>query len=687
MPAVPKDLTPTDLRDQVTPGQLSVRGGTVVYTLRRIVGEAERIELWTVPYTGGPARPLTGGTAQPLAGGPVRDTCPRIDRQGRRVGFLRSAGQAPAQLWVMDVDGGGAAAVTGFPRGVTDFDWAPDGSSVVVLAEDANSDTVIRSDIDPDDPSPTAIRLSRIDWRSDGDGDGGLRLYPRHLHAVPLDGRPSARLTTGPWSAARPRVDTDGAVYFLADPSPDADIDPAPQVHCLPGDGSTMRAITALPGGVTRFHLAADGLRILGYPSVGHPDAERPRWYRLPRRASGSEPAEFSEYDEVLAAGPFWTGLLGDETDLHEWHLALDDSADITTVSRDGSTVPVDLATGVALARPGTICGALASDGGARVAVLAAGVAPDSAAKSTSGAGDGAGAARPGWAPDLFALDESGPRRLTRHGAWLDGDGGPRSRRIEIAGPGGPITTFLLEPPESTPYRATILDLHGGPTGQWGAVPPVEAIILASAGYRVAMPNVRGSIDRGADWVAALAGAWGRVDVADVLAVLDALVDRGLAEEGQVGVLGLSYGGFLVQFLVGVTDRFAAAVAENGVANQVSAWAGSDLGPSYNRAAGLGDVLSPAGVAALWDASPLARVARIRTPLLLLQGQDDRTCPASDNEQLFVALRALHRPVEYVIYPEESHLMQATGRWDRRIDRHERVLAWFGTHLAASDAR
>ena len=81
------------------------------------------------------------------------------------------------------------------------------------------------------------------------------------------------------------------------------------------------------------------------------------------------------------------------------------------------------------------------------------------------------------------------------------------------------------------------------------------------------------------------------------------------------------------------------------------------------------------------DSSPLARVADITTPLLMLQSADDRTCPASDNEQLFVALRMLEREVEYVVYPEESHLMQATGRLDRRIDRHRRTVAWFDRHL------
>jgi dipeptidyl aminopeptidase/acylaminoacyl peptidase len=67
----------------------------------------------------------------------------------------------------------------------------------------------------------------------------------------------------------------------------------------------------------------------------------------------------------------------------------------------------------------------------------------------------------------------------------------------------------------------------------------------------------------------------------------------------------------------------------------------------------------------------------MRAPLLILQGEEDLRCAAADNEQLFVALRVLGREVEYVLYPETYHCLGVTGRPDRRIDRHERMLAWF----------
>ncbi len=84
----------------------------------------------------------------------------------------------------------------------------------------------------------------------------------------------------------------------------------------------------------------------------------------------------------------------------------------------------------------------------------------------------------------------------------------------------------------------------------------------------------------------------------------------------------------------------------------------------------------------LWASSPLSNVARMHTPLLMLQAEEDRVCPPADNEQLFSALRALEREVEYILYPEEHHEFKVYGRPDRRIDRHERMLAWFDRYLA-----
>ncbi len=268
--------------------------------------------------------------------------------------------------------------------------------------------------------------------------------------------------------------------------------------------------------------------------------------------------------------------------------------------------------------------------------------------------------------------------------AWQRGHVVPEMTRLDAPGDGGPIETWVASPPGAgSTALPTVVDVHGGPLGAWAPAPSLEVLILVSAGYRVVLPNIRGSATYGRDWIRPQLGDWGGVDAADVHCALDTVIAAGLADPERLGVLGLSYGGFMVHWLIGTSDRFRAAVSENGVANQLSAWANSDTGPEYCRTSLLGDPFTPEGVEKLWRQSPLRHVTSIRTPLLMLQAEADRRCPASDNEQLFIALRLLGREVEYVLYPDEFHEYATTGRPDRRIDRMTRMLDWFDRHLKA----
>ncbi|MGH2393078.1 MAG: alpha/beta hydrolase family protein, partial [Candidatus Limnocylindria bacterium] len=293
------------------------------------------------------------------------------------------------------------------------------------------------------------------------------------------------------------------------------------------------------------------------------------------------------------------------------------------------------------------------------------------------------GAAIDGRAADVYAVENGAMRAITREGSsWQRRFPRVELSEIELDGPAGPIHAWLASPAGAGRRKLpTILHVHGGPTGAWGPGGTLDAMALCATGYRVLMPNIRGSTTFGGPWVRALSARWGTVDAEDALAAVDAAVERGLADDQRLGLMGLSYGGFLTQWLIGVTDRFAAASSENGVTNQVSTWANSYFGVHYNRRAGLGDPLTDAGMRALWRSSPLRNAARIRTPLLMLQSEEDRICPAADNEQLFTALKVLDREVELILYPDEHHDMKSTGRPDRRIDRMERILAWFDRHL------
>jgi dienelactone hydrolase len=329
-----------------------------------------------------------------------------------------------------------------------------------------------------------------------------------------------------------------------------------------------------------------------------------------------------------------------------------------------------------------------ALDGPARLETLVEGdIVTHSLAVATSGPATGAIS----WlgtdgirAMELSTHAPAAPTRArtTIGSAWQWRHPMPVMTMTEAPGPGGPIETWIASPPDAPDGPiATIVDVHGGPLGAWAPAPHVEVILLVAAGYRVVLPNIRGSASYGRDWIRPQLGDWGGVDAADVHAALDHVIELGLADPDRLGVLGLSYGGFMVNWLVGTTDRFKAAVSENGVTNQISDWANSDSGPEYDRSGLLGDPFSPEGIEKLWRQSPLRNVTAIRTPLLMLQAEADLRCPPQDNEQLFIALRQLRRTVEYILYPHESHVYGNAGRPDRRIDRQTRMIAWFDCYL------
>ncbi|MFE5548906.1 S9 family peptidase [Streptomyces sp. NPDC056534] len=657
-PTSPQRLSPDALREQVAIGQVSLYSGAdgqglVVYTRREVRDGADRIDLWAVDYSGGEPRRLTDSQSI--------DTRPRIAPDGRYVAFITDDGIHPAQVEILSLETGARHQATAFPGGVRDFDWSPDGGWLAVVARDVESP--FETTAEPSQGGSAVCRvIERADWRLDGEG---LRLHPFHVHCVSVTTTPDAsrQLTFGAAFFSRPRVGADGTVYVLANLKDDADIAPCYQVYKLPPDQlgkQDLEQVTFLAGGVDRYHLASDGssIIVIGRDISAPRSDDPPQAYRV--APDGSHAPLLHGWTEDL-----WVGELGGESDLHDWWTDGEDASDVTTVSLAGDVIPIRLSTGEDLIRPTHGCqvSSIAEHGGRTVAVLIRGEVPS--------------------APEVFALETSGLRRLTHHGSrWLDQYQLPRVKRVSTPGPAGEVSVYLVEPQGQAGMKAPlVLALHGGPTLQWGMPPTLEALFLAAAGYRVAMPNLRGSLDRGRPWACGLHGNWGRTDVDDVHAVLDHLIDMGSAEPGRIGVCGASYGGFLTYWLAATTDRFAAAVAENGISNQITAWGACDTGPSYAEATGLGDATNEAGAARLWETSPLRHVAHLYTPLLILQGEEDLRCPPADNEQMFVALRHLKRQVSYALYPESDHLMQGTARLDRRIDRHRRVVDWFHRHL------
>ncbi len=693
-----RPMTPADIRRQVVVEELdlSADGGLAIVVRRIIRGNRYLSHLYAIPLDRGRV-----ATPRRLTTGVVRDGSPRLSPDARQVAFIRrdaTDDDAIASIVMLDLRTGRQRTLPARGHGsVGEIAWSPGGERMAFTAE-VDPPRFLVGPVPPigsrrrkpgravtaADPSPLARRITRADWRWDGSGH-----VDRWSHVFVVEARPGARarqVTSGDWGAADPCWGPDGrTVAFAADLTHTADLRPQPTIWAVDvDDAGAPRPVLAVAGYAGRPAFSPDG-RWLAAVGVVEPD---PLDDLSPTILVG--PADGSRAPWALA--PALDRPIGNwtDTDLNGWMVTgrpgpfwLDTGTIVATVSDRGRSHPVrfrlDPVTGASIdpptATPRDATGPWSDATSHTLAVARTGTI---AVLGTLGT----------RAMELMTLDQDArgrPRWTTRStlgSAWQRPFSRPEMRRFDAPGPGGAIETWVASPPGAGDAPLpTVVDVHGGPLGAWAPAPHVEVALLVAAGYRVVLPNIRGSTSYGGAWIRPQLGDWGGVDAADVHAALDHVVALGLADPDRLGALGLSYGGFMVNWLVGTTDRFRAAVSENGVTNQVSDWANSDSGPEYDRASLMGDPLSPAGIERLWRQSPLRNVANIRTPLLMLQAEADLRCPPQDNEQLFIALRHLGRTVEYVLYPDEPHVYASSGRPDRRIDRMTRMLDWFDRYL------
>jgi dipeptidyl aminopeptidase/acylaminoacyl peptidase len=246
---------------------------------------------------------------------------------------------------------------------------------------------------------------------------------------------------------------------------------------------------------------------------------------------------------------------------------------------------------------------------------------------------------------------------------------------------GRKIQGWILKPPdfEEGKKYPLILEIHGGPHSAYGNTFTHEFSWMAAKGFVVLYTNPRGSTSYGQEFANIIQHNYPGDDHKDLMAGVDAILKRGYIDEKRLGITGGSGGGVLTNWAIGHTDRFAAAVSQRSIADWTGFWYTADFTlfqPTWFKAAPWED---PQDFA---RRSPITYIAKVTTPLMLIEGEDDfRTPPSDGGEQMFRALKYLKRPVVMVRFPGETHELSRSGKPWHRIERLQHIVGWFEKYL------
>jgi dipeptidyl aminopeptidase/acylaminoacyl peptidase len=636
-----RTLTPDDLYrvQDVTDPQVSPDGRWIAYVVTTNDREPDeaRSAVWMVSWDGSERLALTAaadGTGKP-----------KWSPDGRYLAFLSTpTGADKAQIMLLDRRGGDARPLTSVTGDIGAYAWSPDGKRLVfsLKLSDAGS-------------APKPIVIDALHFKQDEDGYLASG-RGRHLYLFDVDGKHSEPLTADPaFNEDLPTWSPDGrriAFVRTREQGPDQD------------GREDIAVVEPLPGAAPRT---------LVRPYA--PNTQRLAWSpdgTLLAYLHGAEPKFNAYMQDHLAVVPSAGGApraLTDKLDraVMSFAFAADSASIMITVEDDARTYP---------ARIDLVGGAITSE-------VAAGAFVVSALSSAAGhtalleSSDGALA-------EVYALEAGQLRKLTSHNDALLAElqlGAVEDIQFKSRD-GTEVHGLMVKPPSYVPGRRypTILWIHGGPNGgdEHSLVLDgyqFEPQMFAAKGFVVLRVNYRGGSGRGGAYAKAIVADWGHKEVEDLLAGVDYLVARGIADKERLGVGGWSYGGILTDYTIASDRRFKAAISGAGSGNQLSTYGTDEYLLQYNNELG-----PPWSSTALWlkVSYPFFHADRIHTPTLFLGGEKDFNVPITGGEQMYQALRTLGVPAQLVIYPGQHHVFT---RPSFVKDLAERMLAWLDRYL------
>ena len=652
--AEPHVLTPQDVfaLQHAEDIQIHPDGKSVAYVRATadIMTDSTRLSVWSADMDTAAQRPLIPGAAW----------SPRWSPDGQRLAYLASDASGRPQLFVCRPGSGVGAPITDAAEPPSAPVWSPDGKTLAFQR------------MVPEEPptlgAPSLQKPAGATWaapprvitaaRYQADGGGYTRPGHTHLFVVPAESVAARQVTSGPYEESGAFSWTPDGLALLF--SSDRDEGREHQI----GHSQVFR-VGVSDGGLTPL-TRGPGLH---QEAAASPDG----------RLVAYVGCDYSEHFDdlklyVMNSDGTGTRQLGASLDRPLWQ---------PRWAADGGSVYATCEDrGVArLVR-------FALDGS--VTFLADGLDDDHPDYTLSAAGTLAFAVgAPDHPADVAVLTaDGGTRRLTRLNADLFAD-----KTLAVVQPlsvrssydGQEVGAWVVLPPGYDPTRRcpTILSMHGGPYGSYGPYWSTEFQLFAAAGYAVVYANPRGSTSYGQDSARQIDHNFPSHDYDDLMSVVDAAVAKGVADPARLFVTGGSAGGQLTAWIVGKTDRFRAAAALKPVVNVASEELTSDQYLATSEEFGVMPWEDPL---VFWRHSPLSLVGNVKTPTLVMVGEEDRRTPLSESLQLFDALQLRAVPTALVLVPGASHAGLAEHPSHLAAETAI-ILDWFRRHDDAADRR